>query len=65
MKRDLGSLGPVGNLGLSKGDWSPLAKSGDYTLWEVLSKEGAAHEVVTCKLLGEDIILEVDEEKVW
>ena len=55
----------LGNLGLNKGDWSPLAKAEGATLWEVISKEGASHEVVTCQLLGEEIILEVDGEKVW
>ena len=55
----------VNKLGISKGDWSPLAKANDYTLWSVVSKEGAAHEAVTLNLYGEDIIVEIDEEKVW
>ena len=50
---------------LSKGDWTPLAKAEDYTLWSVITKEGATHEVVTARILGEDLIVEVDEEKVW
>ena len=52
-------------IGISKGDWTPLDNIEGYTLWEVLSKEGAAHEVVTSNLYGEDIIVEVDEEKIW
>ena len=48
--------------GISKGDWAPLAKAEDYRLWEVLTKEGATHEVVTLDILGEEIILEVDGE---
>lgn len=51
--------------GICKGDWTPLAKAEGYTLWEVLTKEGTAHEVVTLNLYGEDIIEEVDEDKVW
>ena len=51
--------------GILKGDWTPLEKVEGYTLWEVLTKEGTAHGVVTNKLLGEEIILEVNEEKVW
>ena len=50
---------------LSKGDWTPLAKAEDYTLWSVITKEGTTHEVVTVDLYGEDLIVEVDEEKVW
>ena len=52
------------NKGICKGDWSAIAKSGVNTLWEVVTKEGATHEVVTTSLLGEEIILEVDEEQV-
>ena len=63
--KNFGSLGPLGNKGLSKGDWTPLAKTNGYILWEVLTKEGASHAVVTTKLLGKNIILEVDGEKVW
>ena len=48
---------------LSKGDWTPLAKGNDYTLWSVITKEGAAHEAVTFNFYGEDLIVEVDEEK--
>ena len=51
--------------GICKGDWTHLEKVEGYTLWEVLTKEGAAHEVVTSNLYGEDIIVEVDEEKIW
>ena len=53
------------NKGLSKGDWTPLAKAEGNTLWEVVTKEGATHEAVTLSLLGEEILLEVDGEKVW
>lgn len=53
-----------GNKGICNGDWSAIAKSGVNTLWEVVTKEGATHEVVTTSLLGEEIILEVDEEQV-
>ena len=53
------------NKNLSKGDWNPLAKAMDYTLWSVITKEGTAHEAVTLNLYGEDLIVEVDEEKVW
>ena len=56
----------VNKLGLSKGDWTPLAQSGEgYHLWQVVTKEGTAHEVVTLDLYGETLIVEVDEEKVW
>lgn len=51
--------------GICKGDWTPLKKAEGYTLWDVLTKEGAAHEAVTLSLYGEDIIVEVDGEKVW
>ena len=51
--------------GIFKGDWTPLEKAEGYTLWEALTKEGAAHEVVTIDLYGEDLIVEVDGEKVW
>ena len=64
MKKNLGSLGPVGNTGLCKGDWTPLVKANGYTLWSVITKEGAAHEAVTVDLYGEDIIVEADGEKV-
>ena len=57
--------GDIKKLGISKGDWIPLANTNGYNLWEVLSKEGAAHEVVTVSLFGEKIIVEVDGEKVW
>lgn len=50
--------------GIYKGDWTPLAKAEGNTLWEVINKEGTAHEVVTFRLYGEDLIVEVDEEKV-
>lgn len=53
------------NLGIYKGDWTPLCKTSGYTLWSVTTKEGAAHEAVTLSLYGEDIIVEVDREKVW
>ena len=62
--KNFGSLFPLGNKGINKGDWTPLAKTGDYILWEVLTKEGASHAVVTTKLLGKHIILEVDGEGV-
>ena len=67
MKKNLGigSLGPVGNTGLLKGDWTCLSKANGYTLWSVITKEGAAHEAVTFNFYGEDIIVEIDEEKVW
>ena len=55
----------TGNVGIFKGDWTPLSKVNGCTLWTVLSKEGAAHEVVTSRIMGEEIILEVDGEKVW
>lgn len=55
----------IKKLGLSKGDWVPLAKTEGNTLWEVITKEGTAHEVVTLSLYGEDLIVEVDEDKVW
>lgn len=51
--------------GICKGDWTPLAKTNGYTLWEVLTKEGASHEAVTFSFYGEDLIVEIDEEKVW
>ena len=51
--------------GICKGDWTPLEKVEGYTLWEVLTKEGAAHEVVTIDLYGERIFIEVDGEKIW
>ena len=54
----------IKNVGINKGDWNPLAKTEGYCLWEVLSKEGASHEVVTVNLYGEDLIVEVDGEKV-
>ena len=65
MKKNLGSLGPVGNTGLCKGDWAPLAKTNGYTLWSVTTKSGATHDVVTINPYGVDIIVEVDGEKVW
>lgn len=51
--------------GIRKGDWLLLSKAVDTCLWQVITKEGATHEVVTLNLYGEDIIVEVDEEKVW
>ena len=51
--------------GIYKGDWAPFAKTNGYTLWSVTTKEGAAHEAVTFSFYGEDIIVEIDEEKVW
>ena len=51
--------------GIYKGDWTSLEKAGNTCLWQVVTKEGAAHEVVTLNLYGEDLIIEVDEEKVW
>lgn len=50
--------------GIRKGDWTHLAQAEGYTLWSVITKEGTAHEVVTFSLYGEDLIVEVDEEKV-
>lgn len=55
----------VKKTGICKGDWRVLAKTGVNTLWEVVTKEGAAHEAVTLNLYGEDLIVEIDEEKVW
>lgn len=55
----------IKKLGLSKGDWVHLAQAEGNTLWSVITKEGTAHEVVTLSLYGEDLIVEVDEEKVW
>ena len=52
-------------MGISKGDWTPLAKANGYNLWQVVTKEGAAHEAVTVNLYGEELIVEVDGEKVW
>ena len=52
-------------LSLSKGDWTPLAKTEGYHLWQVVTKEGATHEVVTLDFYDDNIIVEVDEEKVW
>ena len=57
--------GEIYKLGLSKGDWTSLAKSDGYHLYQVITKDGATHEVVTVNLYGEDLIVEVDEEKVW
>ena len=51
--------------GISKGDWTSLAKGNGYNLWQVVTKEGAAHEAVTVNLYGEELIVEVDGEKVW
>lgn len=51
--------------GIFKGDWTPLEKAEGYTLWEVLTKGGATHEVVTIDLYGERIFIEVDGKKVW
>ena len=51
--------------GICKGDWASLAKAGNTRLWQVVTKEGSAHEVVTLNLYGEDLIVEVDEDKVW
>ena len=50
---------------LSKGDWTRLSSTNGYTLWSVITKAGTTHEVVTLSLYGEDLIVEVDEEKVW
>lgn len=54
----------IKKIGLSKGDWFHLAKAEGNTLWEVITKGGTAHEVVTLSLYGEDLIVEVDGEKV-
>lgn len=55
----------VKKTGICKGDWASLANTGNTCLWQVVTKEGAAHEVVTLNLYGEDLIVEIDEEKVW
>ena len=56
----------INKMGLSKGDWTSLVKSGNgYHLNLVTTKEGTTHEVVTLDLYGESIIVEVDGEKVW
>ena len=46
--------------GVCKGDWRVLAKTGVNTLWEVVTKEGAVHEVVTTNFQGEELIIEID-----
>ena len=55
----------INKKGISKGDWIPLANTNGYNLWEVITKEGTTHEVVTVSLFGEKIIVECDGEKVW
>lgn len=54
------SLERTRKTGVCKGDWRVLAKAGANTLWEVVTKEGATHEVVTTNFQGEELILEID-----
>ena len=57
------TLERAGKTGVCKGDWRVLAKTGVNTIWEVVTKEGAAHEVVTTNFQGEELILEIDGKR--